>query len=78
VPGHNTYWWVLIDPSGETGKSRFISDSVKADGTLYYVERRLEVYKYPQGSFRHAIARWLWLPDDETSKGTCTSSSGCK
>jgi len=78
IPGHVTYWWVLIDPSGTGGRSRFVSDSVKPDGTLYFVERKLVVEESRRNSFQHAIARWLWLPDDETSKGNCSSSSSCK
>ncbi|MFL5473166.1 MAG: hypothetical protein ACJ8AM_12490, partial [Gemmatimonadales bacterium] len=78
VPGHKTYWWVKPAPDGN-GVSRYISDSVKADGTLYFVERELRVYTLERSqSWKHAIARWLWLADDETSKGTCSSSSSCK
>lgn len=77
VPGHQTYWWVQIGPDGKTGRSFYISDSVKADGTLLNVKRGLEVERYREKAVK-AIARWLWLADDETGKGTCTSTSSCK
>jgi hypothetical protein len=76
VPGHRTYWWVHINSDGKTGTAFYISDSVQAD-TLVNVERKLYVQSYRTRAVK-AIARWLWLPEDETGKGTCTSSSSCK
>jgi hypothetical protein len=79
VPGHTTYWWVQIGMDGREGRSFYVSDSVKTDGTLYTVEHKgLNVQRYRTGSLRQAIARWLWLADDETTKGSCTASSSCK
>jgi hypothetical protein len=77
VQGHKTYWWVQKGAGGKDGRSYFISDSVTPEGKLYFVKRKLEVESYRAGSFKHAIARWLWLANDETGKGTCTTSSSC-
>ena len=77
VPGHKTYWWVQKGSDGKEGRSFYISDSVMADGKLLSVRRKLLVEHYRTGSLTHAIARWLWLADDETGKGTCTTSSSC-
>jgi hypothetical protein len=75
-PGHKTYWWVLRDESGTGGQSVYISDSISADRPLAQ-PRKLQAYDVPAGTFKQALARWLWLPDDETAKGTCGSAS-CK
>jgi hypothetical protein len=76
--GHKTFWWVKPGASGK-GTSFFISDSVKADGTLLNVPHDITVTRDSgSGSFKHAIARWIWVADDETTKGTCSSSSSCK
>jgi len=78
VPHHKTYWWVQLGSDGKGGRSFFISDSVTASGKLLSVGRKLQVDHYRTGSLKHAIARWLWLADDETGKGTCTSGASCK
>jgi hypothetical protein len=77
APGHKTYWWVQRDPSGSGGKSVYVSDSLAA-GTLWISKpRELEARNVPVGTFKQALARWLWSEDDETAKGTCGSAS-CK
>lgn len=77
-PNHLTFWWVLKGSGGKPGISRYITDSVKADGTLLYKEHTLQVETYRDGSLKHAVARWFWVADDETTKGTCSSGSSCK
>lgn len=76
VPGHITYWWVQIDATGRSGRSLFISDAM-VDNKLVTARprRRLEVYPYPPGTVKQALAKWHWLPDDETAKGTCGSAT---
>jgi hypothetical protein len=77
APGHKTYWWVQRDPSGSGGRSVYVSDSLAA-GTLWVSKpRELEARNVPEGTFKQALARWLWSEDDETAKGTCGSAS-CK
>ncbi len=76
--GHKTYWWVKKGVADSAGISMYISDSVKSDGTLYFVRKALRTYEYRMGQFQHPLARWIWVPDDETTKGTCSSSSSCK
>jgi hypothetical protein len=76
--GHRTYWWVKKGTGGAAGISMYISDSVKADGTLYFVKKSLKTERFSGGEFRHPLARWIWVPDDETTKGSCNSSSSCK
>jgi hypothetical protein len=77
APGHKTYWWVQRDASGSGGRSVYVSDSI-AQGNLWESKPRdLEVLTVPEGTFKQALARWLWSEDDETAKGTCGSAS-CK
>jgi hypothetical protein len=77
LPGHNTYWWVQIDSGGKGGRSFFVSDSVVA-GNLVTIKRdSLVVERYRGGPLSHALARWLWLAEDETGKGSCTQTSTC-
>jgi hypothetical protein len=73
VPGHMTYWWVQKDATGRSGRSLFISDAV-VGGTLVSERRALEVEPVPPGVIRQALAKWRWLADDETAKGTCGPS----
>jgi hypothetical protein len=77
VPGHKTYWWVQRDAAGRGGKSVYVSDSI-AEGVLVRSKPRdLQVYDRTEGTFKQALARWLWVADDETAKGTCGSAT-CK
>jgi hypothetical protein len=76
VPGYTTYWWVQKDATGRGGRSLFISEATVGNRPVTE-RRRLEVYSYPEGTFNRAIARWFWLEDDETAKGTCGSAT-CK
>jgi hypothetical protein len=76
APGHKTYWWVQRD--GDTGgTSVYVSDSLVGDRPLASKPRPLKVNERPDGTFKQALVRWLWVPDDETAKGTCGSAS-CK
>ncbi len=70
VPGYITYWWVQKDATGRRGRSIFISEAMVRN-TLVSMAQRLQVEVYPPGSFRRAVARWYWLEQDETTKGTC-------
>jgi hypothetical protein len=76
--GHKTYWWVKRDASRSGGESVFISDSVTVGDRLWTsASRKLEVTNVRAGTFTRALARWLWLEEDETAKGTCGSAT-CK
>jgi hypothetical protein len=76
VSGYTTYWWVQTNATGRAGRSLFISEAMVGN-QLMTVRRQLEVYPYPEGTFRRAIAGWYWLEQDETAKGTCGSAT-CK
>ena len=76
APGHKTYWWVQRD-EGTGGTSVFVSDSISSGRPLASKPRPLKVDERPLGTFKQALVRWLWIPDDETAKGTCGSAS-CK
>jgi hypothetical protein len=77
APGHKTYWWVQRNASGLGGRSVLVSDSVEAGKVRVSKPRDLTVEKVPEGTFKQALARWLWSEDDETAKGACGSAS-CK
>lgn len=74
--GHKTYWWVRRNATGTGGQSVYISDSISAGRPLAQ-PRKLEANDVPRGTFKQALARWFWVPDDETAKGTCGQAS-CK
>jgi hypothetical protein len=76
VPGYMTYWWVQKDPRARSGTSLYISEAMVGN-RLVTQPGKLEVEPYPLGTFKRAIAGWLWLDDDEVSKGTC-GSAVCK
>jgi hypothetical protein len=73
TPGDTTYWWVQRD-TGQLGRSLFISQATVRDSLLTR-EDTLHVEEYPRGTFMRALARWFWLEDDETAKGTCGSAT---
>jgi hypothetical protein len=75
--GQDTYWWV--QKKGSTGKSVYITTT--GSGRLTVVERKLEVYPYSRESRdrnRRALARWIWTLEDETTQGSCGSTSSCR
>jgi hypothetical protein len=76
APGHKTYWWVRRD-EGTGGTSVYVSDSLVRDRPMISKPDSLKVDDRPEGTFKQALVRWLWVPDDETAKGTCGSAS-CK
>ena len=76
APGHKTYWWVRRD-EGTGGTSVYVSDSIVGGTLLGSKPKPLKVDDRPPGTFSQALVRWLWVPDDETAKGTCGSAS-CK
>jgi hypothetical protein len=71
VPGYMTYWWVQKDPRARSGTSLYISEATVGNKLVMTPPRKLEVEEYAPGTFKQAIAGWLWLDDDEVSKGTC-------
>jgi hypothetical protein len=77
VPGYMTYWWVQKDPRARSGTSLYISEATVGNKLVMTPPRKLEVEEYEPGTFKRAIAGWLWLEDDEVSKGTC-GSAVCK
>lgn len=77
VPGHLTYWWVQRDSSARGGKSVYVSDSIVQDRPMTSKPQVLDARDRPPGSFKQALARWLWVPDDEKAQGSCGSAS-CK
>jgi hypothetical protein len=74
VPGDTTYWWVqkTSEDTANAGRSVYVTLSgnkvLKKEYTLRYTE-------HPEGSFKQAVARWIWDPKDETPQGTC--GQGC-
>jgi hypothetical protein len=76
IPGHMTYWWVRRD-TGTAGTSVYVSDSLTKGIPTASRPKPLKVDERPLGTFKQALVRWLWIPDDETAKGTCGSAS-CK
>jgi hypothetical protein len=75
VPGYITYWWVQKDATGRGGRSIFISEAAVGNRLMMTKPQSMEVEAYAEGTFKRAIARWLWLEDDETGKGTCGSAT---
>jgi hypothetical protein len=74
VRGDTTYWWVQItsEDTANAGRSVYLTLSGKRvipkEDTLRYTE-------HPEGSFKQAVARWIWDPKDETTQGSC--GHGC-
>jgi hypothetical protein len=74
-PGFATYWWVQKipgQPDSNAGRSVYVTQ-VK-QGTLPKKEYSLEFVPH-SGSFKQALARWIWDPEDEKTQGSC--SQGC-
>lgn len=74
TPGDTTYWWVqriagLKDSSD--GRSVYFTVS---RGKLVEKGFPLKYKDYPGGA-KQALARWLWIPKDETTQGTCGSGT---
>lgn len=76
APGHKTYWWVQRD-EGTGGTQVYVSDSIANGRPVVSKPKPLKVYERPLGTFKQALVGWLWVPDDETAKGTCGSAT-CK
>jgi hypothetical protein len=72
VPGDTTYWWVQIGKD-----SSYFVHSVAQSDTVTAVGRPLERNPHEEGSFQQALARWVWVEDDEKANGNCGSSC-CK
>jgi hypothetical protein len=74
APGDTTYWWVQKSPSRNEGKSYYLT--VSGD-SLVKKSFTLEFQPYVGLAPRQALARWLWVEDDETTQGGCPSGT-CK
>jgi hypothetical protein len=68
--GDTTYYWVSTAPD----TSYFVHPhSAQAD--LVETGRGLTREMHPVGTYRQALARWVWMENDEKSNGPC--GSGC-
>jgi hypothetical protein len=73
-PGGITYWWVqkTSENYSKAGKSVYVT---LIDQRVRPVEHTLQYTEHAEGSFKQALARWIWDPTDEKSQGTC--GQGC-
>jgi hypothetical protein len=74
APGDTTYWWVQKDEGRNEGKSYYLTvsgDSLVRKSFIMHFTPYLGVAP------RQALARWLWMEDDEKTQGGCPSGT-CK
>jgi len=72
APTDTTYWWVQRT-SPTTAVSRFIR--VSGDSAVATEQEEILIESHPSGSYRQALARFLWDDADEKTQGPC--GSGC-
>ena len=76
APGDTTYWWVQKLPGRSEGKSAYLTISGGKLVTKDKFTLRYESYR-GAGAPKQALARWLWVENDEKTQGTCPSGT-CK
>jgi hypothetical protein len=77
APGDTTYWWVQKipgRPDSKAGPSVYFTIS---GDTLVKKEFTLQFQAYRDAAPTQALARWLWVEDDEKTEGGCPSGT-CK
>lgn len=74
APGDTTYWWVQKLPGRNDGKSVYLTVSGE---TLVKKPFPLQFVPYRGSAPLQALARWLWVENDEKTQGTCPSGT-CK
>jgi hypothetical protein len=70
VAGDTTYWWVST-----TKDSSYFVHPESGDSNLVPTGRGLDREVHPPGTFQQALARWVWVENDEKANGPC--GSGC-
>jgi hypothetical protein len=69
VPNDTTYWWVNTAMDSSAFVSRAPSGAALSDTVVV-----LTVESHGSRTFRQAVARWVWVANDEKSQGTCGSA----
>lgn len=81
APGDTTYWWVQTRAGGKA-TSFFVSVVTQGNRVSSVTDTATTVESHKPGTFKQALARWLWYPRDEGAQGPCGSacckSSGAK
>ena len=71
-PSDTTYWWVQRT-SATTAVSRLVR--VAGDSAVVSEQQEIEIESHLPGSFKQALARFIWSEADEQTQGPC--GSGC-
>jgi hypothetical protein len=71
-PSDTTYWWVQRT-SATTAVSRFVR--LAGDSAVVSEQEEIAIESHPSGSFKQALARFIWYEADEKTQGPC--GSGC-
>ncbi|MGH2668178.1 MAG: hypothetical protein ACRENJ_04050 [Candidatus Eiseniibacteriota bacterium] len=69
-----TYWWV-DSLAGRDWRSVFVSEDTTA---APFVSDLDPPDDHPRGTWKQALARWIWDPRDEAAWGTCGDSWCCR